>query len=105
MSTTAAKLVVPPPEIHAQSHEGPPEKTCAQKYVHRTFLCGLAIGFLQMLLSGLALGMVLDLLRRGTMVTPGAILLPMSCLAVSALALMSMTGLRKHQRFRSWLPA
>jgi hypothetical protein len=104
MSSTGTQVVVNPTQDSPETGDGPPEKMPPKRFVHRTFLLGMAIGFLQMLLSGLALGVVLDLLRRGTLVTPGSILLPMGCLAVSALALGSMAGLRKHQRFRSWLP-
>jgi hypothetical protein len=105
MSSTVTRLVVSPVPPATQATDAATEKMPSQKYVHRAFLLGLAVGFLQMTLSGLALGVVLDLLRRGTLVTPESILVPMGCLAVSVLALGSMLGLRKHQRFRAWLPA
>src|SRR6185295_12303321 len=104
MTSSTTQFVVDAKQADTQTPGGPPEKTLPQRLVHRTFLCGLGIGFLQMLLSGLSLGVVLDLLRRGTLVTPGAILLPMACLAIYGLGLSFMAGLRKHQRFRSWRP-
>jgi len=94
-----------PVTIPALGPSGPPVKTLAQRLIHRTFLCGVLVGPLQVVLAALALWIGLALLGEGTLVTRGAILLPVGSLVCYSLALASVARLRKHQRFHSWLPA
>ena len=100
----ASRTVEKPPEVMEQVGEAPAGMTPAQRLVRRAFLCGLGVGLCQIALSGLAFWVVLDLLRAGTLVTQWAILLTVGNVLGYALALHSMTRLRRHKHFRPWLP-